>query len=391
MGIQQILYINSVSEIGGAEASLIELVKQLNRTDFGARLVTTKDGPLAKLFREAGWPVYFASFPFFSRRRPWIYWREILRLMSIIRRENIDIIHVNCDRAVPHAVLAAGLTQTKVLCHIHDMTRAWFLPPYVKALNQSDRIIANSKATARKCIKAGMDNEKIQVIYECFEFQRFKNFIGLDRSSIRAEWGLDRNTVAIGLVGQILPHKGHMDFLQAAVWLRDKYENLRFIIVGDDKLSDSVDFFPSLRKFTLEQGLEGLVIFTGFIQAVAKVMAGLDILVVPSWEEPFGRVVVDGLASSLPVVATNTGGIPEIITNGETGILIPSNDPEKLGEVLLTLCKDPKMRTELGKKGPSVAVLYDVNEHTRLFEETYQSVIENRVDALPKVPFGEII
>ncbi len=384
-----LLYINSVAQTGGAEASLIELAAHLNREEFHLRLVTTAEGPLEAKFREIGCQVDHIQFPYFSRRRPLTYWGEIYKLVSLIRGERIDLIHVNCDRAVPHAVLAAKLTGRKVLCHIHDMTRAWFLPRYVHWLNRSDRIIANSKATAEHCRIAGMDQGKLQVIYECFEFKRYKQASQKDREAIRHQWGVNDQTIAIGLVGQIIRHKGHKDLLKAAARISSLSKDLKFIIIGDDSLSEDRDFLPELKRFIEEQSLNNSVNFVGHIRDIPRAMSGLDIAVVPSWEEPFGRVVVEAMASALPVVATQAGGIPEIVSNGESGILIPPQDVDALTDALLMLSQNPDLRRKMGDRGRSVAERFDINPHTRLFEQTYKSILEGQSAELPYLPFGD--
>ncbi|RME45919.1 MAG: glycosyltransferase family 1 protein, partial [Chloroflexi bacterium] len=346
------------------------------------------EGPLTQRFREMDVPVTYGTFPFFSKRRPWEYWGVILSYVRLMRRWRIGLVHVNCDRAVPHMVLAGRLARVPVLCHIHDMTRAWFLPRYVRYLNRSARIIADSQATARHCLAAGMDKHKIQVIYECFEMERFANWTKEARRQLRAEWGIMPQEVAIGLVGQVLRHKGHEEFIRAAVLVVKEFPATRFVIVGDDALSSDKDFLPFLRGLVLELGLSSHVLFAGYREDIPRVMASLDIITVPSWAEPFGRVAVEALASRRPVVATKAGGIPEIVEDGVTGLLVPPKDPEALAQALLRLCRDPDLRARMGRLGPATARRFDVTEHARQFEQTYEAILKGHLETLPKVPFG---
>lgn len=384
-----ILYVNSVTELGGAEWSLFELVKHLNREMFTPSLLTSSEGPLAEHFRSINVPVYFSGFPFFSRRKPWIYWSSIWKIIRLIRTERINLIHINCDRAVPHLVLAGRLTHTPVLCHIHDMTRAWFLPRYVRYLNQSDLIIADSQATARYCQTAGMKAEKINVIYECFEMERFTRVKLEERTALRTAWCLEPENVAIGLVGHILRYKGHEEFIRAAAIVNETFPNAHFIIIGDDSMSNDSTFLPYLHQLAADLGITSKIHFTGSRSDIPQVMAALDIVVAPSWTEAFGRVVVEALATSRPVVASNIGGIPEILKDSVTGYLIPPKSPNDLAQAILQLSQNPELRHIMGTLGPASAKRFDVGAHTRLFENTYEAILKRQTEILPRVPFGE--
>ena len=387
--MHNILFISSVTKIGGAELSMIEVVAHLDRSRFNPIVLTTEDGPLARRLQDMNIPVMYGSFPFFRRRYPWDYWKSIYSLVRLMRAKHIALVHVNCDRAVPHAVLAGKLAGVPVLCNVHDMVRAWFLPRYVRYMNLSARIVANSQATARHCLKAGMKGEKIQVIYECFEMDRYLSVSNDDREVLRNEWGLGKDILAVGLVGQVLKYKGHEEFIQAAAIVNEKYPLVYFFIVGDDSLSTESGFMQQLEESRQRCGLESNLVFTGFRDDIPQVMSALDIVVVPSHTEAFGRVVVEALALGKVVVATRVGGIPEIIEDGETGFLIQARDIYGLAEKISQLVKDRELRIQMGMKGPASVHRFDVKLTTRQFEETYLAILEGRIDTLPKVPFGD--
>lgn len=371
---QPILYINSVPEVGGAEASLIELVTHLDRALYKPFLLTTAPGPLMDAFHHIDVPVSYLSFPFFSRKRPWMFWREIIYIVRFIRKNSINLIHVNCDRAVPHAVLAARLTGTPVLCHIHDMTRAWYLPRYVRYLNQSQLIIADSNATARHCVQAGMDPHKLAVIYECVEVEKYLRVGERERHKVRLELEISESEITVGLIGHVLRYKGHEEFVRAAAIISAQRPEARFIVVGDDRMSDEPEFMPFLKTLLCELGLSDKFLFTGYRLDVPDVMAAIDIVVVPSWNEPFGRVVVEALAASRPVVATNAGGIPEIVRHNHTGLLVPPQDIEQLAMAITRLVLDTELRICMGSRGPASVMKFDISRHVQLFTEQYRTL-----------------
>jgi L-malate glycosyltransferase len=370
-----IFYINSVTGVGGAELSLIELASHLDRSRFLPSLLTEGEGTLAQRCRLLNIPVTFGKFPFFSRRRPWVYASAVWEIFRIVKQQKVRLIHINCDKAVPHAVLASKIARVPVICHVHDMTRAWFLPRYVKYLNTANMIIADSQATAQHCIKAGMRPTKLHVIYECFEMNQFQDISLAEVEHQRNEWGAGPGEILIGLIGQILRQKGHEEFIRAAARVVGQNVNARFIIVGDDSLSSDKLFLPYLKELSNDLGISKSLIFTGFIGKIPKVMAALDVVVVPSWEEPFGRVIVEAQASHRPVIATRAGGIPEIIEDNQTGLLVPPKDPNALAEAMIKLCSNPELRNKLGETGPFSAQRFDVESHTRHFEQIYEALL----------------
>ncbi len=387
--IHPILYINSVTGVGGAELSLVELATHLDQKEFSPYLLTSGIGQLSNRFIQSCIPVFYSPFPFFSRKRPWIYWNSIFNIIRIIKRHQISLIHVNCDAAIPHAWISAFFTRVPVLCYIRDMTRAWHSPKYVNYLNKCARIIANSQATARHCVSSGMKPEKIQVIYACFDMENFFKIPDSSRSELRKEWHLSQDDIAIGLVGQILPHKGHKEFIEAAAMVVKSCPNTKFFVVGDDAISINKEFLPSLQKLLDNLNLNKRFIFCGFRPDIPNIMSALDILTVPSWKEPFGRVVVEGLAARITVVASNTGGIPEIIQSEEDGILLPPRNPEALAQALIYLCRNPGIRIQMGSKGPEIAKRFDVHSHAEQFENTYRAILNGKTANLPLVPLGE--
>ena len=123
-----ILLINSVAGLGGAELNLLDFVSHLDKEEFDPVVLLGGDGPLKQRFQDIGVEVISSHFPFFSRRRPWIYWNSLWNILRINYTRNIALLHVNCDQAIPHAITCARMMCLPSVCYIHDMTRAWFLP-----------------------------------------------------------------------------------------------------------------------------------------------------------------------------------------------------------------------------------------------------------------------
>jgi len=370
-----VLYVSSVSQLGGAEHSLLELMTHLDPQTYAPRLLVSEDGPLPQRFRDAGGAVFFGEFPWFSKKRPWVYARAIWRIVSLVRKHGVRLIHVNCDRAVPHAVLAARLAGVPCVCHIRDMLRSWYLPAYVRHLNRAAAIIANSQATAAKCRSAGMNPSRLHVIHVGLPMDRFTSTTSLERAAFRREYHIEGSHVAIGLVGHILEHKGHEDFVHAVSIVQQRCPTARFFVVGDDAMSDDRTFLPRLRVLVEETGLTERFVFTGARSDIPRVMSGLDVVVAPSWNEPFGRVVVEAMAAGRAVVGSRAGGIPEIVEDGVSGLLCPPRDPPALADQLIRLCEDAPLRAQLGAQARPAAARFDIAQHVRTMSALYDSLL----------------
>ena len=131
----RVLYVSSVSGIGGAELSFIELIEHLDSRCCTPFLYIEQAGPLVDRLEQHGVPVIWGGFPFYRKRNPLAYWRAVLNMWAVIRQKKINVVHVNCDRAVPISVTAARLAHVPCVCYIHDFLRAWYLPSYVRYLN----------------------------------------------------------------------------------------------------------------------------------------------------------------------------------------------------------------------------------------------------------------
>jgi glycosyltransferase involved in cell wall biosynthesis len=148
--------------------------------------------------------------------------------------------------------------------------------------------------------------------------------------------------------------KGHRELVEALAKVKQAVPEVRLFVVGvEDTLAaqSAESYAGQVRARVSELGLEENVIWAGWLEDVPAVMADLDVLAIPSWEEPFGLVVAEAMAMERPVVGFCSGALPEIITNGEEGLLVPARDVEALADALIRLLTDPCRRAEMGRKG----------------------------------------
>ena len=249
------------------------------------------------------------------------------------------------------------------------------MPQHLGALNRARRVVANSKAVANVFAESGVSTELIEVIYSPIDVESFAATGKEAREILRTEWSITQDVFLIGIVGQIQDSKGHEELVQAAPVVISRVPRTNFVVVGSAFTDASRSFLAQLKRLIDELGLSGYFRFTGFRDDIPAVMRALDLLVVPSRIEPFRRVVVEGLAAGLPVIGTRVGGIPEILEDGENGVLVPHQLPEALAEAIVRLARDSNLRVTLAQRGPQSAQRFSVERHVAQVQTLYGSIL----------------
>jgi glycosyltransferase involved in cell wall biosynthesis len=371
-----VLFINTPTYVGGAEISLLALMQHLEPDQFVPHLLTTGDGPLLARTRAAGIPSLVHEFPWFSKRRPWRYGSCIGGLVRLVHRQHIKLVHTNCDHSLRYAMWTNRLTRIPYVSHVRDFTRTWFEPGKVAALNRAARVIANSRMTTRVCLEAGVRPERLVTIYNPIDLAAFGGLDDATRVRERRALGIPISAVVIGLLGQVQAIKGHAEFMQAAIQVAERVPDVHFVLVGATPPGEAAQrFAESVQRQARESVFPDRFHFTGFRPDVPAVMAALDLVAVPSWNEPFGRVAVEAMAAGRAVVGTNAGGLPEIITDNVDGLLVAPRDPRALAEALVRLAQDASLRARLARAGERSAARFSVERHVRAVQAVYLAVL----------------
>lgn len=372
-----VIYINTPAITGGAEISLLTLMQHLDRDRYVPLLVTAGEGQLAEQARQQGVQVLLQEFPWISRRRPWRYPSSIIRLAHTIKKYGPCLVHSNCDHSLRYVASACRLCDMPYVSHVRDFVRGWFEPANIDALNRAAAVVANSQAIAAACIKGGVAPEMLKVIYNPIDIAQFDLARRAGQGSVRDALGLPSDAFIVGIVGQILAAKGHADLLAAAPKVLAERHDAHFAIVGEASGKEAQSFRTQLFQLVAEAGLTGRVHFLGYRHDIPLVMRSLDVLAVPSWSEPFGRVVVEGLATGCLVVGTDAGGIPEIIRNEVNGLLVPVRDHDSLAQAIIRLGQDRVLAAQLRHNGIEMARHFDSDRHSRKMQDLYDLVVND--------------
>lgn len=383
-----VLYVDHTSLVSGAQRALLDLVGGLP-AGVEATVMCPR-GQLADMVRELGarvveFPGTSGSLRLHPVRTPQAA-GEIAVSARAVRRAAVatraDVVHANSIRGGLIAGCARGFGGTPTVAHIHDA-----LPPTRPASlvrravsATADAVITISDYTTENFAGRG-SRERIHMLYNPLDVARFDP-AAMSKADARRALGLPPDAALIGLVAQITPWKGQDTAIRALSLLRERVPGARLMLVGETKFVekatryDNLAYERSLRALIAERGLGEHVEFWGERQDVPTVMRALDVVVAPSWEEPFGRSIIEAMALETAVVATNVGGPAEYIEDGEDGLVLPPRDERRWADALEQLFADERRRGEIGRRGSAkVRRLFDRGDYVAKVLDVYEQVL----------------
>lgn len=383
----KVLYVNHTSAISGGERSLLDLLGGL-RDSTDARVACPSAGPLGEVVIAAGFPVDSIARTEGSLKLHPVHTPRALAALSAAagqtalhaRREGVDLLHANSIRAGLVAVPAARLLGIPAIVHVRDrLPRSAVADASLRLIAVGARIvIANSRYTAEGIREATLRGE-IVVVHNPVDLSRFSRG-RIDPRAVRAGLGLGSDDFVLAVIGQITPWKGQRDAAEAVLRLAHRGSRARLLIVGEPKFVssatryDNASYYAGLQRLITGERAHERVRLLGERSDVPAIISALDALLVPSWEEPFGRVVVEAMALGVPVIATRVGGPAEIIRDRTDGILLEPRNPELWANAIAELEYSSELRTRLGNAAARRATDFSVDRHVTAIRGVYQRV-----------------
>lgn len=382
-----IAYVDHADQVGGAEKSLCELIAHLDRERFD---------PVIIHLPEAGWFKYAeglgvemrATIPpsdlydakrtdlgggaLASLQRVFAAMPPVAALWQEFGIVAPDLVHTNSTKMHLMAGAAARLRRLPVVWHMRDLmtddeARAWLR----RAVEQiRPEVIAISEAVAAQF--DGMPCN-VRVVPNGIPIDRFHP--GPAPEGLREDLGIPEDVPAACVVGRLTPWKGHQTLLSAWPEVLARVPDAHLLIVGEVAFWED-SYADELRNLADELGIADRVIWAGFRDDVPDILRLADLLILASTDEPFGRVVIEGMAAGLPVVATASGGVPEIVVEGETGLLVPPEQPLPMADAIAELLSHPGRAREMGRAGRARAIeRFDVRRVARQVGEIYRELL----------------
>lgn len=389
----KILFLSHSSGLCGSERALLDLLKGLDKERYEPLVLLPQEGPLNDHVVLLGiktivYPIErWIPFRWEFGKRNFLKMaiglpKHVRFICKLIDREKINLVYTN-SIAVIDGAIAAKIRRIPHIFHIHNVLFNVYFRPYFPAsiiyfltTSLSSRVILISNAQ-RKTMNfyRNKGNRKIKIIYYGFDIGMFSaaDLTKDNLKDLRSELKIGKNTKIVALIGTYIEHKGQMDFIKAARIIADCLPDVVFILMGNK----FKNFFSELVLRTKELGLKNKVHFLDFHEDIIPVYRAIDILVLASWNETFGRTIVEAMLMEKPVVATRCGGPEEIVLNGETGFLVPMCSPEDLAKSIMRIVSNPSLAEHMGEAGRKRAIEY-------FSIERYVSEIENVITDVVK-------
>ncbi|MCP4253190.1 MAG: glycosyltransferase family 4 protein [Candidatus Scalindua sp.] len=368
-----ILYLHNESIMGGAEISLLNLVKRLNRELFTPHFACSKEGPFIDELRKLKLPPDFVQFPGIRWPNPVRICNTIRNLTGIIKKKQINLIHSNQPRSNLFGAIAAKINGVPIVWHERCLEKGRFDSDNIFSF-LPDRIICNSNAVRNRFTKEKIDS-KIRTIINGVDLSEFDP--ESNGSEIREEFNIDEDELVIGTVGRIDPEKGYEYFLESARIILQDIKNVRFLVVGEASNKSSLAFEKSLYEMAVKKGIDKKIIFTGFRRDIPQLLASMDVVVLPSAIDACSRVLFESMAMQKPLVATNAGGTPEVVQDSITGFLVKPKDPSDMAKCIKKLLNDKHLAKQYGKAGRKrVEEMFTIERNIKETENIYLELLD---------------
>jgi glycosyltransferase involved in cell wall biosynthesis len=366
-------------ELGGIATVVFSLLDEQSR-ERSPILLALDDSTLAETARRKGYRT--GVFP----ASPLVAPLALYRVVRLLQQENVALIHTHSVLAhIFGYLIKKWMRRISFLMHVHAsierelvsqdtmlLKRKVYSRAIAAAFRGCDALIANSSAVRGDLVKRGVDAGKITVIHNGVDVEAIRRAAASTEIPASLSEQMGKNRI-VGTLGRFTPIKNQRLLIRAARTLLKQHPDVRFLLVGDGSERER------LEQTGRELGLGDRLIFTGWLHSPYAVLARMDILVLPSLWEGLGVTMLEAMALGKPVVATRVGGIPEVVSDGETGLLVPSDDDEALAAALDRLLSDPGLAGRMGSTGKTVAEeRFQSKQTAREVEEIYQASVNGK-------------
>jgi len=357
------LHVDTEHHWRGGQQQVLHLLNGLARRGLRAELAARPGSPLADRAESDG----IALHPL-PLRGEWDI-ASALALARIARKQAFDLLHLHTSHAHGLGRLASLLgAPARVV-----VSRRVVFPPKggirtrLKYLRGVDRFIAISAAVRNSLVAAGVCAERVDIVPSGVDPARFEN---LSPPDLRAEFGFPPDTPLVGVVGHLVHTKGQQDFIEAAAEISRSHPAARFVLIGEGEARQALESQAAGLK------IADRVAFAGFRPNVPDLLAALDVFVMPSHAEGLCTSVIEAMFAGLPVVATNAGGLAEVVDDGVTGLLVPPAQPHPLADAIGRLLSDRDTSAAFGAAGRTRAMAdFGVEKMVEQTIHVYESVV----------------
>jgi glycosyltransferase involved in cell wall biosynthesis len=386
---RRIAFVDQADDIGGAEQSLLELLPLIDRRRYQPLLLHTAGAHWANRPELADVPRFPALQPspvLVAKRdelKPGLLasWDRRLGLRGpaaalrrTIMQQGADLVHTSALKSHLLGGFTATLARVPLVWHVRDILTE---PPARRRLLQTARsfqpyVIAISEAVAEQFAPL-RERLGLRVIHNGIPLDRFRP--GPPSPDLQQELGLEPGDEVVLVVGRLTPWKGHQVLLQALGKVLAERPRARLLVAGDTTFGET-SYAGDLRAAAAQARVAERVQWLGFRDDVPELLRLCDVFVLPSVNEPFGRALVEAMATARPVIGTRSGGVPEVLTDGKCGLLVEPDHADGLAAAIVRILGDQALAQQMGEHGWRRANRYfDIRRVAREVQEVYEEIL----------------
>ncbi|CAN5694732.1 glycosyltransferase family 4 protein [soil metagenome] len=355
----RILQVCSSSATSGAERHVHSLSVLLKERGHYVKVVTPDDGWLTESLIRSGVPV----------RQSWMkgagWYRTLGVLLRTVRKEKIDLVHTHLTRAAYIGHYAGIIARVPVVTSVHIANNDAI---YKRLARGSNRLVAVSEFVAGMLHGKGVPDRHISTVHHGTDFVHFPH---TPREGVLDEFGIPRERRVVGMVGKICRDKGQIELLRAMRDVRKEHPTSHVMFVG--RIEE--EHRPHLESALDETGMRDRSTFTGIRHDVPRLLDSMTLFTFPTFMETFGLAAIEASARRKAVVATNVGALPEVVRDGQTGLLVDLR-PESIAEAVSHLLAEDDLREAMGEQGRAyVEQRFTLDRMAKRFEEVYAAAL----------------
>jgi len=375
----KILYVIANLSYGGGEKVFAQLIRGLNREQYEVWVACLPEGKFIEEIQDT--KTHLEPIDLSNRYNP----KTTLRLSNMIKKNDIQIVHTQGSRGNFFGRFAAHFAKVPIIISslallitrdshsdVNKLKRKVYIQFDKFTSTYVDCFLVLSEFHREALISDyKIEPCRITKVYNGIELDEFESGNGYP---IMEEFNVSSSNPLIGIIGRLVFEKGLPFLLQAIPKVTEIFPDARFLIVGDGPLRTELEDLVS--RLNIYENC----IFTGFRRDIPDILSAIDMLVMSSLYEGMPMVILEAMAASRPIIATNVGGIPELVKDGETGILVLPKDVDALAESIIHLLKSKEKAKQMGLAGRKrVEEHFDVNVMVRKTEEVYQELIQEKL------------
>ncbi len=361
--------------IGGAEVALERLALGLKEKGHMVVCALGSKNEVGERFSRKGIKWIYFPMPFTGKWNLPYYVYSLFRMRIFLKKQKFDIVHANDLPSFQFISCAAKPFGIPRICHHRYIFDSDAIKWFLKFGVEFHIFVSNALYRDMTSAYPSFRSEPSRVIYDGLELCDLPNTD--TKLALRKKLNLPPDDVLVLFAGQIIPRKGIKDLIEAWHLIPSRVKSKAELIVIGDDLAGKGTYAKKMKQFADKLGES--IDFRGFQKNVDDWLDAVDIIVVPSHIEPLGNATLEAMNHAKPVIGTKVGGIPEMIVNEVTGLLVPPNSPKALSQAMLTLIEDRTLSKKMGENARRhVEKMFNINNHIENIISIYQSILDKK-------------